>query len=155
MDHDTGYHLLYRGPLERADEEAMSVPLHLHEDRLFPADPAVRQIARRLYAEVRDLPILSPHGHTDPQWFAGNAPFGNATELLLAPDHYLFRMLYSQGVDLSELGVASRRGSSNANPREAWRKFAANFYLFNGTPSWLWLNYVFAKVFDLKVRLEP
>ncbi|WP_116808830.1 glucuronate isomerase [Steroidobacter cummioxidans] len=133
----------------------MSTPLHLHEDRLFPADPAVRQIARRLYAEVRDLPILSPHGHTDPQWFADNASFGNATELLLAPDHYLFRMLYSQGVDLNDLGVASRRGPSNANPREAWRKFAANFYLFNGTPSWLWLNYVFAKVFDIKVRLEP
>jgi glucuronate isomerase len=133
----------------------MSTPLHLHEDRLFPADPAVRQIARRLYAEVRDLPIISPHGHTDPQWFAGNAPFGNATELLLAPDHYLFRMLYSQGLDLNELGVGSRRGPSNANPREAWRKFAANFYLFNGTPSWLWLNYVFAKVFGLTVRLEP
>ena len=133
----------------------MSTPLHLHEDRLFPADPATRDIARRLYAGVRDLPILSPHGHTDPQWFAGNAPFVNATELLLAPDHYLFRMLYSQGIDLNDLGVASRRGPSNAQPREAWRKFAANFYLFNGTPSWLWLNYVFAKVFGLKVRLEP
>ena len=105
----------------------MSTPLNLHEDRLFPAEPSVRQIARRLYAEVRDLPILSPHGHTDPQWFANNAPFGNATELLLAPDHYLFRMLYSQGVDLNDLGVASRRGPSNANPREASRKFAANF----------------------------
>lgn len=132
----------------------MTTPLHLHEDRLFPADPAVRDIARRLYAGVRHLPILSPHGHTDPQWFAGNAAFGNATELLLAPDHYLFRMLYSQGIDLNELGVASRRGPSTAAPREAWRKFAANFYLFNGTPSWLWLNYVFTKVFGLAVRLE-
>ncbi|HEX2101437.1 MAG TPA: glucuronate isomerase, partial [Candidatus Synoicihabitans sp.] len=132
----------------------MSKPLHLHEDRLFPSDPTVRAIAQRLYAGVRDLPILSPHGHTDPQWFSTNAPFGNATELLLAPDHYLFRMLYSQGLDLNELGVASRRGPSTANPREAWRKFAAHFYLFNGTPSWLWLNYVFAKVFGLTVRLD-
>ncbi len=132
----------------------MTTPLHLHEDRLFPADPAVRAIARRLYAGVRDLPILSPHGHTDPQWFAGNAPFGNATELLLAPDHYLFRMLYSQGIDLNDLGVGSRRGPSTAVPREAWRKFAAHFYLFNGTPSWLWLNYVFAKIFGLTARLE-
>jgi glucuronate isomerase len=132
----------------------MSKPLHFHEDRLFPSDPTVRAIAQRLYAVVRDLPILSPHGHTDPSWFSNNAPFGNATELLLAPDHYLFRMLYSQGLDLNELGVASRRGPSNANPREAWRKFASHFYLFNGTPSWLWLNYVFAKVFGLTVRLE-
>lgn len=114
----------------------------------------MRAIAQRLYATVRDLPILSPHGHTDPQWFSNNAAFGNATELLLAPDHYLFRMLYSQGLDLNELGVASRRGPSNANPREAWRKFAAHFYLFNGTPSWLWLNYVFAKVLGFQVRLD-
>jgi glucuronate isomerase len=132
----------------------MSRPLHLHEDRLFPAEPSVRQIARRLYAEVRDLPILSPHGHTDPQWFANNAPFSNATELLLAPDHYLFRMLYSQGIELDKLGVPSRRGPSSADPREAWRKFAAHFYLFRGTPSWLWLNFVFAKVFGLTVQLE-
>ncbi|MET0534772.1 MAG: glucuronate isomerase [Steroidobacter sp.] len=132
----------------------MTKPLHFHEDRLFPSDPTVRAIAQRLYAGIRDLPILSPHGHTDPSWFSNNLPFGNATELLLAPDHYLFRMLYSQGLDLNELGVASRKGPSNANPREAWRKFAANFYLFNGTPSWLWLNYVFAKVFGFTVRLE-
>jgi len=133
----------------------MTTPLNLHEDRLFPAEPSVRQIARRLYAGVRDLPILSPHGHTDPQWFSGNAPFSNATELLLAPDHYVFRMLYSQGIDMNDVGVGSRRGPSSAQPREAWRKFAANFYLFNGTPSWLWMNYVLSKVFGLQVRLEP
>ncbi|MGQ3179814.1 MAG: glucuronate isomerase, partial [Blastomonas fulva] len=70
-------------------------PLHLHPDRLFPADPEVRAIARRLYDHVATLPIISPHGHTDPQWFAQNAPFANASELLLQPDHYVFRMLYS------------------------------------------------------------
>ena len=74
----------------------MPRPLHLDEDRLFPADPATRSVARALYREVADLPIVRPHGHTDPEWFATNAPFGNATELLLVPDHYLFRMLYSQ-----------------------------------------------------------
>ncbi len=84
--------------------------LALHEDRLFPPDPSVRAIARDLFRSIRDLPIVSPHGHTDPAWFAGNEPFGNATELLLAPDHYLFRMLYSQGVPLDALGVGSRRG---------------------------------------------
>src|SRR5262245_46183699 len=96
----------------------------LHEDRLFPADPCTRAVARRIDATVRDLPILSPHGHTDPQWFARNEAFTNATELLLAPDHYLYRMLYSQGVELSTLGVASRQGPSKAEPREAWRTFA-------------------------------
>src|ERR1700704_4199711 len=99
----------------------MSKKLVLHADRLFPADPTVRAIARRLYQVVQGLPIISPHGHTDPAWFAGNEPFSNATELLLAPDHYLYRMLYSQGVALSSLGVPSRKGPSDANPREAWR----------------------------------
>jgi glucuronate isomerase len=132
----------------------MSKSLVLHADRLFPVDPSVRGIARELYASVRSLPILSPHGHTDPEWFARNEPFGNATELLLAPDHYLFRMLYSQGIDLARLGVASRRGPSSADPREAWRLFASHFYLFRGTPSALWLNHVFKEVFGLEVLLD-
>ncbi|HEU4627070.1 MAG TPA: glucuronate isomerase [Steroidobacteraceae bacterium] len=128
--------------------------LVLHEDRLFPADPAVRALARELYAGVRDLPIISPHGHTDPAWFAYDRPFSNATELLLAPDHYLFRMLYSQGVSLADLGVPARGVKSNADPRAAWRLFAQHFCLFDGTPSALWLNYVFAKVFGLEVALD-
>jgi len=129
-------------------------PLSLHEDRLFPADPTTRAIARELYAEVKGLPIVSPHGHTDPSWFSTDAPFGNPTELLLAPDHYLFRMLYSQGVDLDALGVRSRAGPSSADPRAAWRLFAENFHLFRGTPSWIWLNHVFGEVFGLDVTLD-
>ena len=132
----------------------MPKSLVLHADRLFPVDANVRAIARDLYASVRSLPILSPHGHTDPEWFARNEPFGNATDLLLAPDHYLFRMLYSQGIDLARLGVASRRGPSDADPREAWRLFASHFYLFRGTPSALWLNHVFKEVFGLDVVLD-
>ncbi len=128
--------------------------LALHEDRLFPPDPTVRAIARDLFRSVRDLPIVSPHGHTDPSWFAGNEPFSNATELLLAPDHYLFRMLFSQGVSLDALGVGSLRGRSAVDPREAWRLFASRFHLFNGTPSWLWLNHVFTAVFGIDVVLE-
>ena len=85
----------------------MSTPLKLHEDRLFPAEPGIRALARELYADVADLPIISPHGHTDPAWFAHDEPFGNATELLLHPDHYVFRMLYSQGIALEDLGIDS------------------------------------------------
>jgi len=132
----------------------MTKPLRLHEDRLFPADPATRAITRELYGLVRDLPIISPHGHTDPSWFSGNAPFTNATELLLAPDHYLFRMLYSQGITLDRLGVPDRKGMVSADPREAWRLFASHFHLFRGTPSSLWLNQVFADIFEIDVRLE-
>jgi glucuronate isomerase len=77
----------------------MARPLIFHDDRLFPADERTRSIARRCTAG-QVLPIISPHGHTDPGWFATNAPFQDATDLLLAPDHYLFRMLYSQGISL-------------------------------------------------------
>jgi glucuronate isomerase len=133
----------------------MPRPLKLDPDRLFPADPATRAIARALYAEVAALPIVSPHGHTDPAWFATDAAWTNPTELLLAPDHYLYRMLYSQGVPLDRLGVPSRSGPSPADPREAWRLFAQNFYLFRGTPSRMWLDHVFAEVFGLDMALEP
>lgn len=130
-------------------------PLTLHEDRLFPADPTQRAIARRLHAQVAGLPIISPHGHTDPAWFAGNAPFADATELLLVPDHYVFRMLHSQGIGLDALGIPRADGSrAGVDPREAWRLFASNFHLFRGTPSSMWLNHVFHDVFALRVRLD-
>ncbi|SNT01807.1 glucuronate isomerase [Sphingopyxis indica] len=126
----------------------MPRPLSLHPDRLFPSDPAQRSIARRLYALVADLPIVSPHGHTDPAWFATDAPFGNAAELLLHPDHYVFRMLYSQGVSLDALGI----GNPAADPRESWRLFAQHYHQFRGTPSRMWLDWVFAEAFGMDVQ---
>ncbi|WP_088307469.1 glucuronate isomerase [Novosphingobium sp. B 225] len=128
----------------------MTRPLILHPDRLLPADPGTRDIARELYRAVQGVPIISPHGHTDPAWFAGNAPFGNAAELLLHPDHYVFRMLYSQGVPLAALGI----GNPDADPRESWRLFAARYHLFRGTPSRMWLDWVFAEVFGLDQLLS-
>jgi glucuronate isomerase len=132
----------------------MTQPLELHPDRLLPADPTTRGLARELYREVETLPIVSPHGHTDPAWFADDAPFKDAVSLLLAPDHYLFRMLYSQGMALADLGVPDRSGPSPADPRQAWRLFAANQKLFRGTPSAVWLEHVFAKVFAFAERLD-
>lgn len=132
----------------------MTRPLELHPDRLFPADPDTRAIARTLYAGIRDLPIVSPHGHTDPRWFATDAPWENATTLLLAPDHYVFRMLYSQGVSLDALAIPHRGGTPATDPRAAWRTFAAHYDLFRGTPTRMWLDHVFAEVFGIDVRLE-
>lgn len=132
----------------------MPRPLNFHEDRLFPADPATRSYARGLYSLVKDLPIISPHGHTDPSWFATNEPFQDATDLLLAPDHYLYRMLYSQGISLDDLKVRSKAGVPDTDPRAAWKLFASNFHLFRGTPSWIWLNHVFSKVFGFTEFLE-
>ncbi len=40
----------------------------LDDDRLFPTQGRARDLARALYEQVRDLPIVSPHGHTDPRW---------------------------------------------------------------------------------------
>ncbi len=128
----------------------MTRPLALHPDRLFPAEPGVRALARELYGAVSGLPIVSPHGHTDPAWFALDEPFGNAADLLLTPDHYLFRMLYSQGVPLEDLGI----GNPAADPREAWRLLAGRYHLFRGTPSRMWLDWVFAEVFGIEVRLD-
>ena len=128
----------------------MTRPLALNPDRLFPSDPGQRDIARRLYAEVAGLPIISPHGHTDPSWFADNAPFGNAAELLLHPDHYVFRMLYSQGVSLDALGIRNPA----ADPRESWRLFAERYHLFRGTPSRIWMDWVFAEAFGIDVQFE-
>ncbi len=126
----------------------MPKPLYLSPDRLFSPNESVRSIARRLYDEIARLPIISPHGHTDPSWFAANANFADATELLIKPDHYVFRMLYSQGVSLERLGIGRETAVGTEN-REIWRLFAEHYYLFRGTPSRLWLDTVFAEVFGL------
>jgi glucuronate isomerase len=127
----------------------------LYADRLFPADPGLREIARRIFSCARDLPILSPHGHTDPAWFASNAAWQDATSLLLVPDHYLYRMLFSQGVPMESLGIPSLDGRDDgADPREAWGLFARHYHLFRGTPSAMWLDQVFADVFGLEYRLS-
>ncbi|RZT56237.1 glucuronate isomerase [Sphingomonas sp. BK036] len=134
----------------------MTQPLRLHPDRLFPADARTRDIARALHAGVKDLPIVSPHGHTDPLWFARDEAFSDPASLLIVPDHYVFRMLYSQGVPLDALGVPTVDGSpTESDPRKIWRIFADNYHLFRGTPSRMWLDWVFAEAFGIDVRLEP
>lgn len=130
--------------------------LTLHPDRLFVADPVQRDISRRLYQSIKDLPIVSPHGHTDPRWFANDSSFENATRLLLLPDHYVFRMLYSQGIKLEDLGIRRRDGVAvETDYRKIFRLFAANFHLFRGTPSRIWLDSVFHEVFGLRETLTP
>ena len=127
----------------------------LDKNRLFPAEGAARSVAAKLYEVERDLPIISPHGHTDPQWFADNKPFPNPAALFIQPDHYIFRMLYSQGITLESLGVPQVDGKQSADPREVWRIFAKNYYLFRGTPTRLWIDYAFQEQFGLKDRLSP
>ncbi|CAO3382188.1 glucuronate isomerase [Azospirillum argentinense] len=127
----------------------------LHPDRLFPSDPTQRDIARRLYAEVGHLPIISPHGHTDPSWFAKNEAFPNPASLFVVPDHYAFRMLYSQGVALESLGVPRTDGGAvESDPRKIWRQLAQNWHLFRGTPTRMWLDHAFETVFGVTERLS-
>ena len=127
----------------------------LSSNRLFPIDPSTRNIAKKLYKEICEMPIISPHGHTEARWFAENKPFKNPTELFVTPDHYVFRMLFSQGIDLSELGLSSIENNvSIKKPRDVWRTFAKNYFLFRGTPTRIWLDYVFENLFDLKETLN-
>ncbi|MGP8173797.1 MAG: glucuronate isomerase [Terracidiphilus sp.] len=123
----------------------------LHDDRLFPAEERTRAIARRLYAEIRGLPIVSPHGHTQAGWFARNQPFPDPVALFVQPDHYVFRMLYSQGITLEELEIGQAR---IAEPRKVWRIFASHYHLFRGTPTRLWLDFAFQELFGLTERLS-
>jgi len=130
-------------------------PLAPHPDRLLPADPATRDIARDLYRSVRDLPIISPHGHTDPAWFANDDPFPDPATLFIVPDHYIFRMLYSQGVPLERLGVPRVDGGwTETDPRAIWRRFARHVHLLRGTPSRMWLDYAFHDVLGITERLS-
>ncbi len=123
----------------------------LHEDRLFPADADARRVARSIYEKVRGLPIISPHGHTQAKWFADNGAFPDPATLFVQPDHYVFRMLYSQGVSLGDLGIGQ---PVIDDPRKVWRIFAKHYYLFRGTPTRIWLDYAFQELFGLTERLS-
>lgn len=127
----------------------------LDENRLFPTDLKVRALARDLYEEVKDLPIISPHGHTDPRWFAENQPFPDPAQLFVTPDHYIFRMLHSQGIPLEDLGVPRVDGGDvEQDSRKIWHLFASNYHLFRGTPSRIWVDHALQEVFGVDDRLS-
>jgi glucuronate isomerase len=123
----------------------------IQEDRLFPADPATRKIAKALFAHVRSLPIVSPHGHTQAGWFTRNEPFPDPAKLFVQPDHYVFRMLYSQGISLEDLEIGK---AELKDARKVWRIFASHYYLFRGTPTRMWLDFAFQELFGLEERLS-
>ncbi len=136
-----------------------NAPIHrkwsLSEDRYFASAADQRQVARELYQSVAELPLISPHGHVDPRLLADeNATFGTPTDLFLIPDHYIFRMLYSQGIPLETLGIPRVDGGpSEQDHRKIWQIFADNFYLFRGTPTGAWLADELANVFGIESKL--
>ncbi|MBN1442912.1 MAG: glucuronate isomerase [Planctomycetes bacterium] len=126
----------------------------LHPDRFFDPDPQIREVARDLYAMVRDLPLICPHGHVDPAILAENRPFPDPAELIIIPDHYVFRMLYSQGIPLERLGIPRGDGRPvETDHRAIWQLFAENFHLFRGTPSRCWLEHELVEVFGIEEPL--
>ncbi|OOY32654.1 glucuronate isomerase [Thioclava sp. F36-6] len=127
----------------------------LNKDRLLPADPGVRALARDLYDTIKDAPIISPHGHTDPRWYAQNEAFPDPAQLFVTPDHYVFRMLHSQGVPLEALGVPRvDGGETETDGRKIWRLFAEHYHLFRATPSRIWLDHAFETIFGFTERLS-
>ncbi len=127
----------------------------LDENRLLPTDPTLRGLAKELFKSAENAPIVSPHGHTDPRWFAENTPFEDPAQLFVTPDHYVFRMLHSQGVPLEDLGVPRADGGpTETDGRKIWKLFAENYHLFRGTPSRIWLDHAFQEVFGLDIRLS-
>lgn len=132
------------------------MPIADQTDLLLPADPGQRALARELYALAAQQPIISPHGHVDPALLAQDQPFPDPARLLIVPDHYLTRMLLSQGVPPAQLGVPTRDGSpAETDGRVIWRRFAAHWHLFRGTPSRLWLERTFRTVFGVDTPLRP
>jgi glucuronate isomerase len=128
-----------------------SAPLVLHPDRLLPAEPGVRAIARRLYAATAELPLLSPHGHVPAQLLLDDRPFADPTSLLITPDHYVTRLLHANGVPLERLGVG-RATMSESESRVAWRALCANWAAFRGTPVRYWLESQLAGLFAITVQ---
>jgi glucuronate isomerase len=163
------------GDIAMSDQLTLQLP----EDRFFDPNPAQKEVALHLYRKIRDLPLICPHGHVDPKVFADpDYSFGTPADLLIIPDHYVFRMLYSQGVALESLGIMPRNGISNGGPgekdedstsrvpaerlglpietdhRRIWQTFAEHYYLFRGTPTGMWLNHELYDLFEVREPLN-
>lgn len=127
----------------------------LHPDRFFPSDPATRAVARRLFAEVEKLPLICPHGHTEPSWFSENPAFPDPAQMLIVPDHYVLRMMVSQGISHAQLGVPSLDGTPvETDGRAIWRLFALHYHLFRGTPVRHWMDFTLETLFGIEVPLH-
>ena len=131
-------------------------PTPLPPDRFFGPDARQKEIAQHLYGQVAGLPLVCPHGHVDPRMFADpDYSFGSPADLLIIPDHYVFRMLYSQGVPLEALGVPRRDGGPvESDHRKIWQTFADHFYLFRGTPTGVWLAQELVELFGVEEKLN-
>ena len=128
----------------------------LHPDRALPVEGAVRDVAREILSQTASLPILSMHGHVPVEILESNEAFADPASLLVTPDHYLVRMLVSQGVSQDALGIARRdRQAVEGDARAIWRTFASHWHLFRGTPTRFWLEHVLAEVFGIEPRLSP
>ena len=128
----------------------------LPDDRFFGPGGKHKKTAQNLYRQIADLPIVSPHGHVDPRLFTDpNYSFGTPVDLLIIPDHYVFRMLYSQGISLETLGIPHRDGAPvESDHRKIWQIFADNYHLFRGTPSGIWLDSELSEIFDIEEKLD-
>jgi glucuronate isomerase len=131
------------------------VKAFLPSDRYFDSEPKQKEIAQALYEQVAAAPLICPHGHVDPRMFADpDYDFGTPTELLLIPDHYVFRMLYSQGISLERLGIPTIDGTEvETDHRRIWQIFADNFFLFRGTPTGMWMTHELRDVFGVEEKL--
>lgn len=118
------------------------------ETFLFDPEPAVRETALELFAQTKSLGLICPHGHIAPSLLAEpGARFLHPTDLLIRFDHYIFRLLYSQGIALESLGVGVAEGEYD--PIKAWEVFCQNFHLFDGTPTGLWLRLELTQLFGV------
>lgn len=127
----------------------------LNPYRFFDPQENVHSLAYEIYQDIKDLPIVSPHGHVDPRLLATNEPFTDPTELMIIPDHYVYRLLYSQGISLESLGIPALDGSPvEKDHRKIWQLFADHYYLFAGTPTGVWLNHELSEVFGINEKLN-
>src|SRR5262245_37401890 len=129
--------------------------IYLPQDRYFDPEPRQKEVALHLYQQVANLPLICPHGHVDPRVLADpDYSFGSPADLLIIPDHYVLRMLYSQGIPMEKLGVRPQDGGEvETDHRQIWQTFAEHFYLFRGTPTGMWLTHELYDVFGVEDKL--
>ena len=99
-------------------------------------------VARELYAQVKDLPIYDYHCHLDPREIYENRRFDDIGTLWLEADHYKWRVMRNYGV--SEECI-----TGGANYKRKFIAFASALPSFAGNPVYHWAHLELKKYFGI------
>ena len=89
--------------------------------------------AKKIFAEVKDLPVIDAHNHADVKRIADNTPFSDPWELFAATDHYVWEVMRKRSVPEKFI-------TGDASAHDKFTALAEIFPDLAGNPVYEWIH---------------